>query len=394
MALVEALRKYDPRWFEQLHEWVTPERLYHYLKAIADTPAPSGTARWTRSPVVEQLLRDDGVLLRPGVRYVRNHEKTGGSALLLGREATRKQIWLLAHLDVISYLVEPQKDGRYPLTPWCYHLMKPGRRSAQAMAYALETGRLELAALGEIVVEPTGGIFFEAGAGLSVRAGQRIVFQSELAWNRATGQLQGVLDDAGAVAALAVAVGLLARYPMELLLGLTDEEEGIEGLSNQTIGRGGARLLRHFDQPDLVIVSDMHEAAPMVEGQGPNAFSPGDGASFAEKSSRARGAVTPPPLYELLRHLAAELKNEGISLCENLGGYVSRSEDVNAARRTPNITLIGFLGTDRHFDTAVPSANMNDLINLAKAVACLVALTQTPRWAELGLSPAPRLPLG
>jgi hypothetical protein len=36
--------------------------------------------------------------------------------------------------------------------------------------------------------------------------------------------------------------------------------------------------------------------------------------------------------------------------------------------KTPNILLIGFPGLDRHFDTGLPKANLEDIVNLSKAL--------------------------
>lgn len=148
---------------------------------------------------------------------------------------------------------------------------------------------------------------------------------------------------------------------------------------------GGSRLLRYFDQPNLVIASDIHEAIEMYGGSGPINFKPGNGASFVEKSSNGLGEITPPHLYELMRLLARALESKGIYLTENIGGYVSRTEGVNAMLRTPNISLIGFLGANRHFQSDVESANINDLVNLAKSVVCLSLLTKTKIWKEIGM---------
>jgi hypothetical protein len=109
---------------------------------------------------------------------------------------------------------------------------------------------------------------------------------------------------------------------------------------------------------------------------------PGDGASFAEKAARGLGEVTPPHLYEFKRRLAEELGTVGIRLRENLGGYVSRTEGINAMLRTPNVSLIGFLGENRHFQRDVESANIADLVDLSKAVVCFALLTTTPYWRE------------
>jgi putative aminopeptidase FrvX len=262
-------------------------------------------------------------------------------------------------------------------------MMHPGQRAAVALAYNLSGRRFEIAAHGDIITEADGSIFFQAHDDVLLHAGQRACFYSKMSWDRETGELRGSLDDIGAAVALVLAAGFLADYDIELMLGLTDEEEGISGSSNQTICRGGARLLRYFDQPELVIASDVHEAVTMIEGDGPIALKPGDGACFVEKDSRGRGAVTPPHLYELERQLADELATEGIHLRENIGGYVSRTEGVNAILRTPNVAIVGFLGRNRHFEKEVTTANIQDLVNLARAVVCLVLLTRTSIWREV-----------
>jgi hypothetical protein len=48
-----------------------------------------------------------------------------------------------------------------------------------------------------------------------------------------------------------------------------------------------------------------------------------------------------------------------------------------------NVALIGFLGENRHFDKDVTSANIKDLVDLARVVVCYVLLTQTPIWREV-----------
>jgi hypothetical protein len=147
---------------------------------------------------------------------------------------------------------------------------------------------------------------------------------------------------------------------------------------NQTICRGAARLLPHFEQPELVISCDFHEAAAMKEGAGAKGLKPGDGAVFAEKASKARGEVTPPHLYAFECLLAHELIEEGVLLRENIGGYIGRSDGTNAMLRTPNVAVFGFLGENRHFETAASSANIRDLVNLSKAIVAYVLAVHTP----------------
>ncbi len=376
-----------PGLLARLHAAITDESIYRLLKPLADTAAPSQTVAHTRARVVEQWLDGQGLLARANVRLDRDFENTGNTVVLLGQNARDKDVWLLAHLDQISYFVRPAVDGRYPLTPNCYHLMELGRRMAVALGYDLTAKTYATVARGEVVVEEAGEPpYFVPSRPVALPAGVRVCFESQLEWQPETGALRGSLDDAAGAAALLAAAGFLADYDVEVLLGLTDEEEGVAGTGSQSICRGGARLLRYFDQPQLVVASDIHEAADMYGGTGPDGFRPGDGASFAEKAAHGVGEITPPHLYALQRQLAQELRDEGVSLRENVGGYVSRTEGVNAMYRTPNVCLMGFLGTDRHFQRGPEQANLKDLVNLAKAVVCVTLLVKTSLWRGLGFA--------
>ena len=270
------------------------------------------------------------------------------------------------------------------LMPICYHLMEPGERDAVAIEYQFDENAYKVIDKGKIVSTDDGAVYYLPAGSVTLQPGVRVCFDSQLTWENQTGEIKGSLDDAAGAVALVMAARFLARYNIELMVGLTDEEEGKAGIGNQTICRGGARLLRYFDQPDLVVASDIHEAAEMYGGGGPDDFNIGDGASFAEKAAKGAGTVTPPHLYAIMKQLASELSAEGISMRENHGGYLSRTESVNAMFRTPNISLIGFLGKNRHFQRDVEFANIRDLVNLAKSIVCLVLYTQTEAWNKLG----------
>ncbi len=381
-GIIRALTEVDPRIFERLDDEITQNSIYQYLKPIADAHAPFQTAAWTRGRVIEDTLGPE-LLNRQNVSFERNFEKTGNTVLLLGKEPRKKNVWLLAHLDVVTYLIESGDNDAYLLTPICYDLMEPGERRAVAIGFNLDNSSYEIVTHGKIKVEDhEAEPYFIPDDPVSLYPGMRVCFHSEMSWDRNTGVIRGSLDDAGGAAALIQAAVFLADFDIELLLGLMDEEEGKAGMGSQTICRGGARLPRYFDQPELVIASDIHEAAEMYGGQGPNNMRPGDGASFAEKSARGLGEVTPPHLYEFKRRLAEELDMVGIRLRENLGGYVSRTEGINAMLRTPNVSLIGFLGENRHFQRDVESANIADLVDLSKAVVCFALLTTTPYWHD------------
>lgn len=380
----DALRELDPHLFERLQESITEDTLYRYLEPISNAHAPFQTARWTRGRVIEGLLDDDGLLERENVSFYRDFQRTGNTMLALGKEERAKDVWLLAHLDMVSYLVEASVDDRYELMPICYHLVEAGSRPAVALAYSLQAQGYETIAMGQLISSgPNDTPYFLPDEPVRLTRGTRITFHSELTWKRDTGELRGSLDDAAGAAALLVAARFLADYDVEVMLALTDEEEGKAGLGSQSICRGGARLLRYFEQPELVIASDIHEAAEMYGGEGPVHFQPGDGASFTERAAHGVGSVVPPHLYALQRQMAEEFQEVGIRLCENIGGYVSRTESVNAMLRTPNIALIGFLGVNRHFQRDVESANIKDLVDLARVVAAYVLFTKTPLWQKV-----------
>lgn len=371
-----------PGLFDRLDRHVTAERADRYLGALEAVPAPSQTVGWTRVPVVERLLREDGLLGAPDVGWEPNVAGSGNAALTLGRRARAKRVWWLAHLDQISYALDPGDHPTYPLVPLCFHMQQGGRRPALAVGHDPATGSYAVRARGEIVVEGD-SVAFHADAPEPLGPGVRVVYDPRYAWDRATGALVGQLDDTVGCAAMLLAAGVLRHDPVELLVGLTDEEEGAPGDANQSFCRGGRRLVRAFAPPDLAIVADVHESEAMLRGPGPRGLRPGDGAVFAERSSHGRGTVTPPHLYAFQQALGAALAERGIRLRENWGGYVSRSEDINATILTPNIALVGFLCSNRHYATDRPRARMDDLLDLARVLACYTLLVHSDLWPRL-----------
>lgn len=371
-----------PALFARMTDEVTIERAHRYLFALEATPAPSQTVKWTRAPVIADLLREEGLLDTPGLVWEADVAGTGNAALMLGDDPARKRVWILAHLDQISYLVDPGDGARYPLVPLCYHMQREGQRPAVALAHDLTRGTLAVRARGLIEVAGP-AITFLVQEGGPLRPGTRVVYDSQLDWDRATNGLRGYLDDSLACAAALLAARVLRHYPVDVLVGLTDEEEGPPGDANQSFCRGGRRLVDLFPRPELVIVSDVHEAETTVHGPGPRDLQPGDGAVFAERSSSGRGGVTPPHLYALQQHLAAALRQRGVRLHENWGGYVSRSEDINAVAITPNVALLGLLCSNRHYAEDRPAANLSDVVDLARAMVAYTLLVHSALWREL-----------
>ncbi|MGH2618037.1 MAG: hypothetical protein ACRDJC_22645 [Thermomicrobiales bacterium] len=376
-----------PGLFDRMATWITLDRAHRYLAALESVSAPSQTVRWTRAPVVESLLREDGLLDAPRVVWHRDLAGSGNAALLLGRDPHRKRVWLLGHLDQISYLVDPGEGDRYPLMPLCYHMQQEGRRPAVALAHNLRQGALVVQARGVIAVENS-SVFFVVREGGPLGPGTRVVYDSRLTWDSESNELTGYLDDSLACTAMLLAAGVLRHYAVEALFGFTDEEEGPPGDANQSFGRGGRRLLDLFARPELAIASDVHESQRMTRGPGPRDLQPGDGAVFAERSSNGRGSVTPPHLYALQQHLAAALSQRDIRLHENWGGYVARSEDINAVAVTPNVALLGVLCSNRHYALDRPAANLADVLDLAKSFVAYSLLVDSALWRELIGPPA------
>lgn len=356
----------------QVETHVTEDRMLRYVRALSDTPAPSGSASLMRTPVLRSLLQEDGVL-GGRLELEANYRGSGAAALSAGIGAA-SGLWYVAHLDTISYLVHPKKDGRYPLVPNCYHLTPEGERLAQTWRYDLACGEMTVVAEGRLVSGRDGPSFIGEGKP-ELRPGDRVVPIAPFGV-RSDGLLTGHFDNAGGVAALALAAPVLAEVGISAFLPMPDDEEGPTATGNQSIARGSARLIAAAPPPSLSVVVDMQQTA--AEGNhGPDgAGTPGAGAVLSEFSSLARGAVTPPPLYAAVREFTRKLSGMGATVKETSNFYTSRSDDVSIMQRSADIVLLGFPGGDRHFDTAYPTAHIHDLVSLARALVYLAALAQ------------------
>jgi hypothetical protein len=364
---------------------ITPERVRRYLAELCDTPAPSTAASAFRTPVLKRLLRSDGALDQPGLHLRDDFEKTGSTAILIGAPDLAKPLWYFAHLDTVSYLLQPRAGDRYPLVPFCYHLIGDGVRPARAYRFDLSTGRYVVAAEGEIVSEAGSPFFRPANPEVELGAGDRIVFFTPFRETGPDGAFIGHVDNAGGVAALAVAAPVLARAGVECLIAFPDEEEGPPGAGSQVMGRGGSRIVNLLPTPDLAIVADVQQAggSPDADTRAgvENSTRLGAGAVLAEFSSLARGAVTPPHLYRAACHFAQVMARASVKIQESNNAYTSRSDDVSVLLKTPNILLLGFPGFNRHFDRGDPRANLHDIVNLSKSL--VYASVITPLFRDL-----------
>lgn len=354
---------------------ITTDLVRSLLAEISECPAPSSAASAFRGPVLRDLLRRHVPDLK-GMSLSLDLEGTGNAAILTGT-ARDKPLWYLAHLDTISYLVHPKVNGRYPLVPYCYHLMDDGRRRGSAWRFDLARARYVAVSRGEIVSEAGNASFEPFDTAVNLGAGDRVVF--DIAYEeRPDGTCFGHMDNAGGVAALMAAAPVLAMLGVDALLGFPDEEEGPNGGGSQTIGRGGSRLAHALPKPELAIVVDVQQGGgePDADSRGgpQNSTRLGEGAVLCEFSSLGRGSVTPPHLYALTREFAGILNEEGVKVQISNNAYTSRSDDISVMLHIPNIVLLGFAGFNRHCDRDLPRANIHDITNLAKSLVYMAAL--------------------
>ena len=356
---------------------ITRERVRRYLSALVDTPAPSTFAGAMRVPVLRRLLDEDGAL-GDGLHLHGDFGRTGSPVILTGSPEPAKPLWYFAHLDTISYLVLPPAEGRYPLVPFCSHMIKDGQRAARAYRYDLARNAFVTLAEGRLESRAGTPCFRCDPSAPPLRPGDRVVPVSSYREDPSSGLFTGPMDNAGGVAALAVAAPVLARAGIEAMLAFPDEEEGPVASGNQMIGRGGSRLVGLLPTPELAIVADVQQGGgdPDADARGSvvNSTRLGAGAVLAEFSSFARGAVTPPDLYALACHVANLIGAFGVRVQQSNNAYSSRSDDVSVMLKTPNLLLLGFPGFNRHFDRGEPRAHLDDVLHLAKSLVYMSVL--------------------
>jgi hypothetical protein len=373
-SLEAALSALRPR----VDRHVTRDRVRRYLSAFVDTPAPSTAAAAMRVPVLSRLLAADGAFDTGRLRLDPDFGGVGSPVIFTGGAEAGKPFWAFAHLDTISYLVQPDRGGRTPLVPYCVHLMRDGECAANAYRYDFESNSYRVVAEGKIESSDGSPVFRSMAPEIQLRPGDRIAPFSSFRELKQGGLFTGLMDNAGGVAALAVAAPVLADAGVEAMLAFPDEEEGPVGAGNQTMCRGSTRITGLLPAPKLAIVADVQQGGgdPDADTRGgaENSTRLGGGAVLSEFSSLARGAVTPFDLYSLARRMAHGIADFGVRVQESNNAYSSRSDDVSIMMKTPNVLLLGYPGFNRHFDRGLPRAHLDDVTHLAKAVVYASAL--------------------
>ncbi len=238
MSLEAALSALRPR----VDRHVTSDRVRRYLSALVDTPAPSTAAGAMRAPVLKSLLAADGGFDAGSLRLDPDFCGVGSPVIFTGGEGSEKPFWAFAHLDTISYLVQPDEGGRVPLVPYCVHLMQEGECPASVYRYDLESNRYRVVVEGRIESSAGSPYFKATTPGVQLRPGDRVAPFSPFKDLGQGGLFTGLMDNAGGVAALAVAAPVLAEAGVAAMLAFPDEEEGPVGAGNQTMCRGSARI--------------------------------------------------------------------------------------------------------------------------------------------------------
>ena len=146
MSLEAALSALRPR----VDRHVTSDRVRRYLSALWTRLRRQPRQARLRVPVLKRLLAADGAFDTGRVRLDPDFGGVGSPVIFTGGEGSEKPFWAFAHLDTISYLVQPDEGGRVPLVPYCVHLMHDGECPANAYRYDLESNRYRVVAEGRI----------------------------------------------------------------------------------------------------------------------------------------------------------------------------------------------------------------------------------------------------
>jgi putative aminopeptidase FrvX len=340
-------------------EWATPELAADVLDLFMNTPSPSQIAPWTMGPVIDGLLKKWKI---ENYTWDANYKGTGNGIMTIGNP-NDISVWIIAHWDVISFLIKKKIDQGYELVPFHQHMMLDGSQSGQALRYDLRKKKYTVICKGTII----GGEMpvFCPEKKITLRSGDRILYDTPI--NNISDHLySGPMDNEPGCAGALIAGAILSRIQgVNVRICFVDEEEGPVAIGNTAFARGSRRLLRYLPPPKLAIVVDHHT----VSGKSENPHM-GKGALIREYASKARGGVTPPWLYETVRELAKQYAPL-ICLNENIHADVSRSDCVAMMEVTPNIVLCGPPTVGRHYADGIYKCSSYDIAHLARSLVMI-----------------------
>lgn len=323
------------------------------------TPSPSQIAPWTMGPVIDGLLKKWDI---KNFTWDPNYKGTGNGILSIGNPDDIS-VWIIAHWDVISFLIKEKINQEYKLVPFHKHMMMEGTQPGQVLRYELKKKKYSVICKGTIIggEEPV----FRPDEKINLRSGDRILYDTPV--SNISGHLySGPMDNEPGCAGALIAGAILSRIPgVNVLVCFVDEEEGPVAIGNTAFARGSRRLLRYLPPPKLAIIVDHHTVSDKTEN--PHI---GKGALIREYASETRGGVTPPWLYETVRELA-KIYSPFICLNENVYADVSRSDCVSMMEVTPNIILCGPPTVGRHYISGIYKCSSYDVAHLARSLVMM-----------------------
>lgn len=340
-------------------EWATPELAAEVLDVFMKTPSPSQIASWTMGPVVDGFLNSWNI---QNYTWDANYKGTGNGILTIGNP-NEISVWIIAHWDVISFLIKKEIHNGYELIPFHKHMMLEGLQTGQVLRYDLNKKKYFVICKGTII----GGEIpiFRPDQEIDLRSGDRVLYNTPI--NNISEHLySGPMDNEPGCAGALMAGAILSRIKgMNARICFVDEEEGPVTLGNTAFARGSRRLLRFLPPPALAIVVDHHT----VSGKSENPHM-GKGALIREHASDASGGVTPPWIYETVRELAKQYAPH-ICLNENIYADVSRSDCIAMMEVTPNIILCGPPTVGRHYSDGIYKCSTFDVAHLARSLVMI-----------------------
>lgn len=366
MQSLSTLLAASPTLVENTINRITPESLMSVLVQVANTPAPSGASSLTRGPVIQSWFESRQMSER-GASLNSNAYNSGTEVFSYGSGG----LGLLAHLDEVSYLfLEPIEPGLAKIVPYCYHLAEQPAPARIVRFTPDGDWSIVCDAMVHMRMEHH---YVSYPVNVEIGVGDRISLASPLTYKSNTGLVTGSMDNAAGVAAALVAGEMMTHLDIPFNCYFTDEEEGPAGASSQTISRGAARLLSKVEPAPLTVAIDIHGLNEADLAKSLN-HEQHWGASFAEFSSGGRGSVAPPELFLKLSEAFRILAKNGICVNQNIGGYVPRSDDVVAMLHSNRVVILGYPGLNRHFDRGLPTVNIHDLVDLARALVIIGAM--------------------
>lgn len=379
-----------------IRETLTREHLYRVFNQLQH-PVPSGTELHTAAPVIRALLDELGV---PTESFTADFLGLEFPALFVDGRAP--DLLFAAHVDEISYVV-PRSTSRLDLgpdnlVPNFAHRPDTSGGAVASQQYPVDVVRWCGPERGYRVVG-AGTIRWTAedirprctltALEDAPRAGDRIVYAPQVAWDRVTGHVTGKVDNRGGVAACIAMCDALTRIARRLSVHPRTFHVGVlfPGQEEGTIGRGR--------EIELAFARDSRAAglAMAIAGLLPRAWLNVDGHDtdppaasglYSPIVSDARGTVVPPHVLSQYEAFFETLAQEwGIDMRQtpDVGGTVSRSDDSGALAAIPKrVVPVGYSVCSPHYNAGLPSTHIDSLVQLASAMTWLaVAFRGVPR---------------